>query len=538
MYLKITKTQYKGSEATYAKIVESYRDGGTSRQRIVLNLGRINNKSDLRKYEQILKSLKQDKEFIDISQLSVENCYEYGVTYLTNSIFEKFGLDKIIKKYVCANGSKFDVYGILKALIVNRLIKPSSELSAMDWVDKHYYERLAIKIHYFYRSLDYLISHKESIETDIFQILKKKLRLDTSQIFYDLTSTYFEGQKCKIALFGHSRDHRPDRKQVVIGLAMCDTIPVMHEVYEGNTVDKSTFCSIEEKITERLGIKKAIFLGDGGLMTDKNILYLESANKGYILACNRRNNNYAKEWLIKEVNSDDNQFAIEVHKERFQVGKEKRFRRFILCLDNKTRKIRLEELERIKKDVREKLSILQRRYKKSQNRKKGKKITKESLILQANKILGKNKRIFSLDYSNGLEFKVNKKAWNYEQKIAGKFLLITNTDMEANKAMQEYKQLQKVENAFDDLKNFLDIRPIYHWKSRRVKAHIFVCCLSFLVESIIEKFTQQTASSAINELQTLKIIYLKVGKNEIKRISKISDDNLKIFGKLKIQVPY
>ena len=108
---------------------------------------------------------------------------------------------------------------------------------------------------------------------------------------------------------------------------------------------------------------------------------------------------------------------------------------------------------------------------------------------------------------------------------------------EANKAMKEYKQLQNVENAFDELKNFLDIRPIYHWKIRRVKAHIFVSVLSYLIESIIEKSCTQSARSVINELQTIKRINIKAGKKEIKKISKISYENIQIIEQLKIQLP-
>ncbi len=534
----ITKRKYNGREIKHAKIVESvYRKGRTPSKRTILNLGNVNNTSDLTKYNQILESMKQDKEFIDISHLSVEKCYEYGVTYVVNKLLERYGIENILKKYVCSNRTKFNVYEILKSLLINRLVNPSSELSAIDWIDKNYSEKIELKLHYFYRTLDYLIPNKENIEKDIFKILKKKLKLNTEQTFYDLTSTYFEGQKCNIAMFGYSRDHRRDRKQIVIGLAMCDGIPVLHEVFEGNTVDKSTLISIEQIVKERLGIKKTIFLGDGGLMTEKNISYMESANQGYILACPRRNNKNAEKWLTKNIQSNDNQYAKEIHKEIFEANEEK-FRRYLLCLNNNTRKTRLKELENIKEKIKEKLSDLQQKYKKSQSKKKGKKITKESLILQANKILGKNKRIFSVKYSNGLEFNIKKEAWEYENKIAGKFLLITNTDVEACKAMKEYKQLQNVENAFDELKNFLDIRPIYHWKTRRVKAHVFVSVLSYLIESIIEKLSSQSARSVINELQTIKTVHIKVGKKEIRKNSKISDENLHTIKQLKIQPPY
>ena len=138
MHLKVTQTKYKEKVTSYAKIVHSYIDGKTCRQRLILNLGKIKDKSNLEEYRKILQSLQQDKEFIDLSTLSVKKCYEYGVIHVVDSLLKKYGIDEILKNNICDNNCRFDVYGILKALLINRFINPSSELSAIDWADKHY----------------------------------------------------------------------------------------------------------------------------------------------------------------------------------------------------------------------------------------------------------------------------------------------------------------------------------------------------------------------------------------------------------------
>jgi len=165
-------------------------------------------------------------------------------------------------------------------------------------------------------------------------------------------------------------------------------------------------------------------------------------------------------------------------------------------------------------------------------------MTKESMFRQADKLLGKNRRIFELKIKEneiGISFK--KEVYDYEKKIAGKFLLVTNTNEKADKIMKSYKELQMVENAFDEIKNFLDIRGIYHWKERRVRAHVFVCVLSFLIESIIERFSDESARTTLRKLERIKIINLDLKKKTKQFLTTISKDTEKIFSELKIQKP-
>ncbi|MFH1638148.1 MAG: hypothetical protein ABIB71_07005 [Candidatus Woesearchaeota archaeon] len=164
-------------------------------------------------------------------------------------------------------------------------------------------------------------------------------------------------------------------------------------------------------------------------------------------------------------------------------------------------------------------------------------MTKESLILQANKILGKNKRLFNTSYDKELKFSLNKENYDYENKIAGKFLLVTNTNYKADNVMKAYKELQNVENAFDELKNFLDIRPIYHRTENRVKAHVFICVLSFLIECIIEKFLEESARKTLRKLERIKIISFNLKDNKKNILTKLPRETETIFKQLKINKP-
>src|SRR3989338_6284273 len=187
---------------------------------------------------------------------------------------------------------------------------------------------------------------------------------------------------------------------------------------------------------------------------------------------------------------------------------------YILCLDSQTRTERLKKLEQVKETLEKSLKELQERYARSEKSTKKNKMTRESVMFQANKLLGKNKRLFFIKYEKGIVYFSNEYQFEYEKEIAGKFLLTTNTSMEANEVMKSYKQLQKVENAFAEIKNFLDVRPVYHWKEERVKAHVFVCTLSFLIESIIERLSSQSARKVINELGVIKSLDIDLSKKE------------------------
>lgn len=530
MHLMTTFTKYKGKVREYAKIVHSYRDDkGVSHPKVILNLGPIKSKQDRKHFQEILGSMREGGEFINLKELSVTNTKEFGITYTTNSLYDKYSISNILKTKLSKNKAKFDIDGIIKALIINRLVKPSSDLSAYDWICNDYADNLNIKEHHIYRALDYLIAKKSEIEEGIFNVLKENLHLDINKVFYDLTSSYFEGSCCTIALYGHSRDHRNDRKQIVIGLVMCDNIPIMHEVFEGNTADKSTLDVMVENLKQRLGLKKPIFVADRGLITADNIEKLEDEKYEYILGCQRRNNNTSEELLIKEAKTDKEQDAIEVKKDGNK--------RYILCINKNTREDRLHTLKKIKSNIEKKLEELQTHYAKSQETKKGKKITRDSLMLQASKILGKNKRLFNTGYKEGLQFSLNKESWDYENEIAGKFLLITNTALEPIEVMKSYKQLMNVEAAFDEIKNFLNIRPIEHHKEERVKAHVFVCVLAFLVECIIEKLSEESARKTLKKLERIKVTNLNIKSDKKNLITKMTKETEQIFKQLKILPP-
>lgn len=534
MHLMITKAKTKEGVREYAKIAESYRDkDGKVRKRVLQNLGPIRSEDDRKRFEQMVEEYKKGERFVRLNEIELEEVKEYGVTHTVEALLRKFGIDDPIRREVTENGAEFEVWDLLRAMLIKQVQEPSSERKTYKWIEEDYVRKLDVGLHHLFRALDYLIAGKPKIERGIFEKLKETLPIEEWTAYCDLTSTYFEGDACDLALFGYSRDHRSDRPQVVLTLVLMDGIPIMHEVFPGNTLDKTTLTDIVDALEERLGVSGAVFVADRGLMSEDNIKYCESAGFPYILGMPRRNNKTSEELLVKEIEADESPVAQEVRREEVKNA----VRRYILCIDPETRKTRLNELDELMGDMEEKLEGVRKSYERSEKGRRGRPLTKDGAVKKAEKILGKNKRLFRVRMDGTLRWELKKEAWKYERTIAGKFLLVTTSELSPKEAMKKYKGLGSVERAFDKIKNSLDVRPIFHYKSRRVRGHILLDVLAFLIHSLIEHLTEESSDMIIGELKRIRMGSLEAPSASRRTLTALTSRQKKIFKMLDIACP-
>jgi len=198
-------------------------------------------------------------------------------------------------------------------LVANRLIAPSSEHGLAGWLESDYVcdrrgrryvpcwkEHGRVKVDFtqlqrWYRTLDHLIAHKERIELALFHRLRDLFSLQPEPVFYDVTSTYFEGRGPKdFARHGHSRDGKPRNVQVVVGMVMVAGWPIAHHVWAGNTADKTTVGEVLEDLSERFAFGRVVLVGDRGMVSTSNLAALKAAGKGrgfgFLLGLTRRRN--------------------------------------------------------------------------------------------------------------------------------------------------------------------------------------------------------------------------------------------------------
>lgn len=517
MHLMITKKKYKGKVHKHAKIVKSYRNKeGKSRKKVVVNVGPIESKEDLKYAENILKEMKKAKKVVVLDKIDLGEPKEYGIIYTAEKLWKRFEIDDVIRKTFEKRKIEFNISDSILLLTVSRLYGLKNELETNEWIHDKIYYHTDIQLHHLYKTLDHLVEEKKKFEKFLLEKLKKKANLKVNIVFYDLTSTYFEGDGPKMSVFGKSKDDKLHRKQIVIGLVLCEGFPITHKIWPGNTLDKITLKDAISDLRERFNINKVLFVADRGIFTEANLQELENNDYDYryILPTKRRRFNLAKELLTKKT------------KLKARVAKQDGNRKYIVCLNPETRKDRLKELQEIKNNGKKALKKM------AKDREGKKKMTKKG-----KKKLKPFKKYFQWQLSKGkFTYSLKKDVYDYEKDIAGKILFVTTSNLTPTQVLKTYKDLKYIEQTFRILKHIVNVRPVEHSKERRVKGHVFICFLGILLRRLMSKNLAET-NKMVKELSGIKAIELNVDDEEYYFRNKLTKQQKKIFKKLDIKPP-
>lgn len=526
MFLHITQSFHKGKHRRYAMISESYRDGDKIKHRTLKSLGVIKTRQDEERVRKLFEKFKIGEKLITLNELETESILDYGIIYVADELWKRYGIKNTLLEIAEKRRTQFDLERLTFLLTVDRLHNPSSDMDAYEWMTKDAFTgNVEIKPQYLYRTLDKLVEEKRSIEHGILKALKTNLKLNVDVVFYDLTSTYFEGEGPESADFNFRRTAKPGKKQIVIGLVLADGIPITHRIWPGNTTDTSTLKIAVNDLKKDFKIRNVVFVADRGVISAKNLNEIEKKEYDYMISTTRRRDSIDKELMVKpvEIPEGETLHAKKVCTIKAKTENEKD-RYYILCLDTNTREERLEKLKDIRENVQKKLKELEGSASKDLN----------AMVV---KILGKNKRLFNYDTKEGLTYSLNKENWEYENKIAGKFMIVTTKDMKASDVMKKYKELRDIERAFRELKSSLKTRPAYHYTDKRVEGHVFVCVLGLLLRRLIERSTGMPTDKVLKELRRLKVNEDVIEGERIFRRNKLSAEQNEIFNLMKIGEP-
>jgi len=459
MYIR-TKT-YKnkdGSTRTYLYIVEGKRVNGKVRQRIVANLGRLEKLRE-GKLDKLIEGLAKfsRKQWIELKASSLEAKWakEYGPALIFRRLWEKLGLDRILRELLSGTEISIDVEEAVFAMVLNRLSDPASKLGVSRWKETVYrpeFERL--ELHHFYRALDFLAEHKEEIEERLFERVRDLFNLELDLVFWDTTSTYFEGRGAEgFCEYGFSRDHRPDRVQVILGLLVTrEGIPVAHEVFPGATADVETFREVLKGLRRRFRLRRVILVVDRGMVSREVLEEIRAMGLEYIVGVRMRRLRAVREVLSRGGRFREVKGNLKV-KEVWHEG-----RRYLVCFNP-------EEAERERVARQEIVRKLEERLRAGGFKGLiGNRGYRRYLKVEGGKV--------SIDWG----------ALEEEARYDGKYVLETNTELSAEEAALAYRGLWQVERAFRELKSGLELRPVYHWTERRIRGHIMVCFLAYVME--------------------------------------------------------
>lgn len=540
MYFKISNS--KGNK--YLQLVESYRNAqGKPRQRLVANLCNVSNRSDeeiLKLCESFLRALGVEK-IAFLEDLTPEASYDYGDVLPVIALWQKLKLEPIIEQCL-SERVQIDVAKATLIMVANKFVDPQSKLGAWLWYDRSVFsfaqefEHLPAKskglLQSLYRSLDYLTDCKIDLEKQLYYQLQC-YGMDTELVLYDITSSYFEGDEAELAEYGYSRDHRRDRPQIVIGVVTSkEGIPFAHYVFKGNTADKNTVREVLADIKKRFGITHCIFVGDRGMVSRINLDTIKGHEYDYIMGIRRHNSRLVRQ-LLPFIQKNPKQNVLEIKPEQLVDEKLKQEfsaqTRFVIGFNeavrdqvrqnraNKFHDFEAFVCELAVEDVLEKVS----------NSK-----TKIISYLKSKKI----RRFFDVsieetDTSGRYRLVVAPKPKIIEQEklIDGHFFIQTEVnaqELDSDEVVMAYKSLQKVERIFRVLKNNIELRPIYVRKAKRIRGHVFICFLTYLIECLLERTLSEclpgwSLEQMKRELARIKLIPVKLSNRILRNERKL-----------------
>jgi transposase len=514
MFIRPCYRRKDGRRHAYWALVESYRSERGPRQRTVAYLGQLDEagrlgvkraaKGNKKPAEQQLQLWEGDSpapEWVEVetAAVRVENQLAFGGPWLALEMIRKLRLDDFLKRTIPTGQEDIPWSLMAQVLVVCRLCNPSSELH----IAEHYYRNTAMnellgvppeKVYdeRLYRALDALLPHKEELEKHLKNRLGELFGLKYDLLLYDVTSTYFEGEAKgnPLAQRGYSRDQRSDCKQVCLGLVVSQCgMPLGYEVFAGNRTDVTTVEEIVETMERRYGKAERIWVGDRGMTSKKNIEFLKSGGRRYIIGASKASLKQFEQQLLAEDWQQIRQ-GLEVKLCQSPAGDEEVY---ILCRSSDRREKEQAMHRRFEQRIEKELQKIEA----SCQRRKWK---KEIIDRRVGSVMAKNSRaagLFEVDVQQTADGRAmigweKKDAWRDWATLSdGCYLLRSNVkNWSSEDLWKAYNQLTEAEAAFRIHKSDLRIRPIWHQREDRVLAHILVCFLAYVLWKTLHQLVQ------------------------------------------------
>jgi len=512
VFVQITTSKRQGGKTYVSYLVrESYRTPEGPRSRTVCNI------TDLPPHtrELIAASLK-GQSFVPTQALQLHEALDYGGLAVLNHTWERFAMDRLLAAMGSSRQRK-----LLKAMVYARLLFPCAKLSLKEQAQGTWLpEACGLEANEsfdeddLYEAMDQMNGHWVKLEKELYgQAFLKGLRL----VLYDLTSTYFEGNGPHgLAKYGHSRDHRSDRPQILLAVATdAQGVPVHLSILRGNRGDNKTLQGLLRTLRRRFGITEATFVFDGGMSSQVNLEAMSQAHLKYVTRLSSATLQSVLAELPQEsqLQLGDRQQVVEITHQ----GK-----RYVIAggywrqqRDQERRAARLEKAEQELK----RLAGVKR-----------KKVNAQKLASQVGRNLQRLKAhkyfTYEVEPTGQLKWSRKENLIEQEQQIDGWFLLHTNqsvTECNGQQTLAHYKGLLEVEEAFCQVKSYLEVRPVFHWRPDRVINHVRLCFLAYWISARLgqewrEKGESEEVPRILRKLQTIRVGTLQLGGEDCEKL--------------------
>jgi len=531
MYLRTTQRKNRdGSVVRYVQLAHNRRVDRVTQAQVLLNLGR-EDQLDRDGLGRLVASISRylgepntglppaDAAQLAGEGLTVTGSRPVGTVHLLDGLWRALGVDTALRKVLDPRRFTTNVERVLFALAANRAVDPMSKLSAAEWAsnDVAIDGLEAMDEDQAYRAMDLLVEAdaQAGVQEAVFFAVAGLLNLEVDLLFFDTTSTYFErgteeAGDDAFRLYGHSKDHRPDLPQIIIGLAVTkEGIPVRVWCWPGSTSDQTILPEVKDDIRGwRLG--RVITVVDRGFSSAGNLAYLRRGGGHFIAGMRMRDGNPLVEQVLSRQGRyqqvKDNLRVKEISIESTDV-------RFIIChnpgqaeRDRTARQdavTRLEtELARIKQ-ARERARA-DKKTSTNTKRKAEAAHTRAECALRDHPSLGRWLR----QQANG-RLVIDRAKVKAEERLDGKYLIATSDPhISSEDAALGYKSLLEAERGFRDLKSSLLLRPVFHRLEHRIRAHVLLCWLALLLTRVAERRTGMTWHRIATELGRIHAVTL------------------------------
>jgi hypothetical protein len=507
VFVQITKSARQNGKTYLSYLVrESFRTPSGPRSRTVCNITELPPATR----ELIAASLK-GQDFLAADQCQLDQALDYGGLAVLNEAWTRFGLDELFEGLGTPRQR-----GLLQAVIFSRLLFPCAKLSLAQKAQGTWLAQAcgldpeeSFDEDEVYHAMDQLNGQWVGLEK---QLYERAFPQAVRRVLYDLTSVYFEGQGPEhLAQYGHSRDHRGDRPQIILAVAT-DTqgLPLHVSVLRGNRNDTQTLQGLLHTLRRRLGIAEATFVFDGGMSSRLNLQAMDEAHLGYVtrLSTATLQSLAAELGLEKQLELGDRQRLLEITHE----GK-----RYVIAggpwrqqRDQERRQSRIDKAEvELKR-------LAARKRKKVDGQKFASQVGRTLQRFKAHKYF-----TYRVEANGQLQWERKADLITQEAQQDGWYLLQTNEPVERCSGAQvlgHYKGLLDVEEAFCELKSYLEVRPVHHRRPDRVVNHVRLCFLAYWLSARLggewrAKGVNEEVPRVLRRLQTIRLGQLQLGRH-------------------------
>ena len=484
--------QKRSGTRTYLQIVENRWEKGRTRQRVIATLGRLDQLQQSGQLQGLLRSGAKFCESVLLlaahrrGETTAMHTRSIGPTLIFERLWQQTGCQHVIGRLLEGRKFEFPVERAIFLTVLHRLFPSGSDRAADKWKETIDIEGVeGLQLHHLYRAMAWLGEAlpedqqlaatpfaprctKDLIEEGLFAF-RRDLFTSLDLVFFDTTSIYFEGEGGEtLGQYGHSKDHRPDLKQMVIAVVLDgEGRPVCCELWPGNTTDVTTLVPIVDRLRSRFSIERICIVADRGMISAKTIEELESPQRRwqYILGARMRK----QKEVSAEVLSRGGRYQT-VHPPRRRCKdpsplKVKEVivegRRYVVCLNE----------EEARKDAHDREAIV---------------ASLRKQLKQGDKSLVGNRGYRKYLKQRKGRFEVDEMKINEEARYDGKWVLRTNTDLPTAEAALKYKQLWMVEHLFRSTKSILETRPIWHKCDETIRGHVFCSFLALVLRKELE----------------------------------------------------